>query len=522
MTNNTKPQAGPRARHNKHQHAQHVHQRLPVTVDAPSPTKSKERKAKSSLLKEAWVQLQTVYGTGNNNKNTNNLMIFLGVFVLCSIILLHPTNNNDFHDIAVQNTNNIPNQNKLQNAGDSVIKHDDSSSSLGVNVPTRRPMMVKLRDDIAMHAGTKTTTSNAKHNDNNVIRVDMNEDKWKTFRQVDRSKDQMYALDKFVSSRDWRHRQSDTFIEGDCIQSRDWQLTTLPSCNTIHEVPMADFENPSQVALLSNGWWRDVWRFKEYDGTRMVLKTMRYMHEWEERNYDRHRRDALAAERLTSSEMTVNIFSYCGNSGLFEYSDGGDITRWIYHRDKDKPYSSKEALAVATQVAQGIAAAHSVDSKEYATIAHTDITSNQFIKIDGVFKLNDFNRCRFIRWNKEKNEPCPYTVGNNPGKLRAPEEYAYAPQTEKVDVYSMGNIFYELLMKQWPFENLAEEEAQAKIQRGERGHVSSSIVASTDPATQALYEAMLRSWTHLAKDRPKAAEIAQLLEDALAKLPIEQ
>jgi len=466
------------------------------------------------------VQLQTIYGGTGNSKHTNNVLILLAVFVLCSIILLHPTNNNaDFHDI-VQNTNNIPNPKKKYN------DFKNTPGSVSENVPTRRPMMVKLRDDIVMHTDTTTTTtSNTKrdydHN-NVVIRVDMNEDKWKTFRQVDRSKDQMYALDKPVSSRDWRHRQSDTFVEGDCVQSRDWQLTTLPSCNTIHEVPMADFENPSQVALLSNGWWRDVWRFKEYDGTRMVLKTMRYMHEWEERNYDRHRRDALAAERLTSSEMTVNIFSYCGNSGLFEYSDGGDITRWIYHRNKDQPYSTREALDVAAQVAQGIAAAHSVDSKEYATIAHTDITSNQFIKIDGVFKLNDFNRCRFIRWNKEKNEPCPYTVGNNPGKLRAPEEYAYAPQTEKVDVYSMGNIFYELLMKQWPFENLAEEEAQAKIQRGERGHVSSSIVASTDPATRALYEAMMRSWTQLAKDRPKAAEIARFLEDALAKLPIEQ
>ena len=211
MTNNTThPQAGPRPRHNKQQHQRTA---LPVTVDAPSPTKSKERKAgrnKSSLLKGAWVQLQTIYGGTGNSKHTNNVLILLAVFVLCSIILLHPTNNNaDFHDI-VQNTNNIPNPKKKYN------DFKNTPGSVSENVPTRRPMMVKLRDDIDMHTDTTTTSNTKRDYDHNnvVIRVDMNEDKWKTFRQVDRSKDQMYALDKPVSSRDWRHRQSDTFVEG--------------------------------------------------------------------------------------------------------------------------------------------------------------------------------------------------------------------------------------------------------------------------------------------------------------------
>ena len=30
-------------------------------------------------------------------------------------------------------------------------------------------------------------------------------------------------------------------------------------------------------------------------------------------------------------------------------------------------------------------------------------------------------------------------------KFRAPEEYAYEVENEKVDVYSMGNIFYQLI-----------------------------------------------------------------------------
>ena len=57
------------------------------------------------------------------------------------------------------------------------------------------------------------------------------------------------------------------------------------------------------------------------------------------------------------------------------------------------------------------------DGEGRASVAHTDITPGQFILVDGKYKLNDFNRARLIRWDKEKNEPCGFHVGNNPGKV---------------------------------------------------------------------------------------------------------
>jgi len=65
-------------------------------------------------------------------------------------------------------------------------------------------------------------------------------------------------------------------------------------------------------------------------------------------------------------------------------------------------------------------------------MAHTDISPGQFIKVNGIFKLNDFNRARFLPWSAEKNQSCPYFVGSNPGKYRSPEEYNYEGQTEMV------------------------------------------------------------------------------------------
>ena len=65
-------------------------------------------------------------------------------------------------------------------------------------------------------------------------------------------------------------------------------------------------------------------------------------------------------------------------------------------------------------------------------MAHTDISPGQFIKVGDRYKLNDFNRARFLRWNVKKDEPCGYYVDRNPGRNRSPEEYSYKLQSEKV------------------------------------------------------------------------------------------
>ena len=82
-----------------------------------------------------------------------------------------------------------------------------------------------------------------------------------------------------------------------------------------------------------------------------------------------------------------------------------------------EPLIKYDRLRIAAQVAKGIADAHFVDEKGRATIAHTDITGGQFIYINGIFKLNDFNRARFLRWNEEKQEPCGFRVGANRGDV---------------------------------------------------------------------------------------------------------
>lgn len=320
-------------------------------------------------------------------------------------------------------------------------------------------------------------------------------------------------------SKEYWHGMADPIEEGDCVVQHEWQKTTFPSCNALHEfdltyLPSREDDRAASVKILGNGYWRDVWRVREYDGTPLVLKTIRYEHDFEERNYERHRRDAVAMERLSPSPNVVDIYGFCGNSGLFEYGPGGDIERSV-RRGEMGGLTKVERLTVAYQVSLGLADLHNFSGEGRASIAHTDVTPGQFILIDGAYKLNDFNRCRFINWNEAKNEPCGFEVGNNPGKFRSPEEYAYLPESEKVDVYSMGNVFYTLLTLEWPFAEYSEDRAQRHVARGDRPALSDELFNSTDPSDVAFVRAMEMCYEQLPEKRASAREVATFLDGAL-------
>lgn len=337
-------------------------------------------------------------------------------------------------------------------------------------------------------------------------------------REIFVEEEALAAQELLLNDKHYNHGMRDVFETEQCSAQYEWQLTSFPTCNQIHESNMFDLYDES-VRLVNNGYWRDVWTFREVDQSMKVIKTMRYEHDFEDRNYDRHRRDAVAMEHLTASENVVNIYSFCGNSGVFEFSGGGDIDHVIWPRSgKGSKLSYLDRLKVALHVAMGIADMHNIDKEGQASIAHTDITPGQFIMIDGLFKLNDFNRCRFIRWNSQKNEPCGYRVGSNPGKFRSPEEYMHNSQSEMVDIYSMGNIFYSLLTELWPFEELEDKEAKKKIKAGDRPPIPDELRHSDDPSVKTLRNAIDLCWIHSPRKRATAREVENYIAEELEKI----
>jgi hypothetical protein len=234
------------------------------------------------------------------------------------------------------------------------------------------------------------------------------------------------------------------------------------------------------------------------DDSWFVFKTLRYRHEFTPRNFNRMRREALIMEHLTASRFVINVYAFCGTSSFSEYGDGKDIAAAIWpsghlsdlsgsakHGQQTKKVNGLSqlqklhigkfsililsmilpitllnplqilflcnSLTIATQAAIGLAELHTVDSDYDASIAHTDISPNQYVKVKGIYKLNDFNRARFIPWSHHNETTCTYRVGSNPGKNRAPEEYKLEPQSEKVSYFVSENpvLTSTILILQW-------------------------------------------------------------------------
>ena len=72
----------------------------------------------------------------------------------------------------------------------------------------------------------------------------------------------------------------------------------------------------------------------------------------------------------------MDIYGFCGQTGIFEYTELGDLGNIVFKR-KWKEIKSVEKLKIALEITKSLADVHSVDGK-FASIDHTDVVSRQF------------------------------------------------------------------------------------------------------------------------------------------------
>jgi hypothetical protein len=287
-----------------------------------------------------------------------------------------------------------------------------------------------------------------------------------------------------------------------CIPA-DWHTQSFPNCNDLHEINLRlmapsrrrrfygiidDFNETSYVErprYISSGMWRDVWSVTPRwvpgsyrSNERAVLKMMKPEHDVNSRNMDRHRRDAMVMERLTSSPNVVSIYGHCGNTVVTEIgaqtldsvllSGSGHATHNAVSRS-----TPLGRLLLARDAANGVAALHEVAG---GPVIHADITAKQFlVDFEGRIKLNDFNRCRLMPHNNVTNEKCRIRIPSAPGLERSPEEYLLKEVDEKLDVYSLGNVLYSILTGTKPWRDEGSNAVKIKVRNGKKPHIDEAF-----------------------------------------------
>lgn len=357
-------------------------------------------------------------------------------------------------------------------------------------------------------------------------------------------------------------------VQGECQPMADWQTAYHPSCNGLHEYDLMDVDEKA-VLFGKKGYWRHAWHLEQYHQQHhvqrkedFVLKTLKYEHNFEDAHFEHDRIDAIAMEMLTSSPHVINIYGFCGHSVITEYADEPRIGT-LADKNKKNP---KKLLEIARDIANGLADVHGMGKNGNEALpnafVHLDINPANVVSIGGTLKLNDFNIGIMRKFNTTSKKPCgfPAQYPNPQVRLyliralhfiittfshylyllfqhtilthlqwRSPEE-AWESQNlnEKVDVYSMGHIFFRLICGHEPWNKLEQhgkptkEEINRKVKKGGRPFVPDTVKFSTDPAVQAIYHVMQKCYRFKPENRPSAREVAKEIDRALQNFIAEE
>jgi Protein kinase domain len=319
-----------------------------------------------------------------------------------------------------------------------------------------------------------------------------------------------------------------------CQLPHEWMKLSFPTCNNLHALDMMgqllDSQRRHQNFLMGTGSVRSAWLLEHNTGRKAlteqsVLKTLRMIHDFDQGNLDRHRRDALISERLTASPHILNIYGYCGNSAIYQYAKGGTLFDAIGAREFDEipndpvahkqweHWTSRRKVDVAFQVVSALAALNDIDHDGRPSVAHDDLDVTQLVSTDGgkTFKLSDFNGAPFIAWNAKEQESCAFRPLMRGGKTRSPEEYDQDIQyvTDKIDIFALGNILYTIVEGEYPYRNIGSSDAIRKVMEGIWPELRKETRKSKDPVIQALLRAMSMCWN---KDPSNRASARQILD----------
>eukprot|EP00639_Heterosigma_akashiwo_P021062 CAMPEP_0206413962 /NCGR_PEP_ID=MMETSP0294-20121207/35050_1 /ASSEMBLY_ACC=CAM_ASM_000327 /TAXON_ID=39354 /ORGANISM="Heterosigma akashiwo, Strain CCMP2393" /LENGTH=384 /DNA_ID=CAMNT_0053875699 /DNA_START=323 /DNA_END=1478 /DNA_ORIENTATION=+ len=299
-----------------------------------------------------------------------------------------------------------------------------------------------------------------------------------------------------------------------------------------------------ETVKVGEGHWRDVYK-TTWRGQDVVIKKMRASdHASDRLNRERHRHEAIAMSILSNiTQKAVRFHGICDCDLATEWLPY-DMHQILFDKDMKVSFSPNQALLMALDMAEGLAALHSIPGP----FVHADLRPKQFLMdFNGVVKINDLNRGQFIQ-HDGFGKPCKFSYEHNFGRWRSPEEYMGRALDEKIDIYSLGLCLWALLSRMEPYGEFEDDEDAAHfVAQGGRppplppvltalgggagGGVGGGDGGKGGPAAAGEggyywlpgYAALLRAcWAPRAADRPAAVEVTRRLAELVAGVGLKE
>ncbi len=150
---------------------------------------------------------------------------------------------------------------------------------------------------------------------------------------------------------------------------------------------------------------------------------------------------------------------------IMEYAEGGTLADQIDERKKmNNPYSKDELRNLFLQLVDGM---KSINKK----LVHRDIKPENILICNGICKITDFGLAKVASESTRTKSFKGY------GTLQyiAPEAWKSEKNTIQMDIYSMGIVFYELALLDYPYDVVSNN-----MEAYRSAHMFSRIKRTTD------------------------------------------
>jgi serine/threonine protein kinase len=195
--------------------------------------------------------------------------------------------------------------------------------------------------------------------------------------------------------------------------------------------------------LLGSGGMAAVWRGWDLRLDRPVaIKKLAGAGLSEPLATERFHREARTVARLSHPNI-VTVYDFGTENGdqylIMELVEGTTVAAML----SDGPLPLDEAVAIAAQTCDGLAAAHA------ANIVHRDVKpANLILTPAGVVKICDFGIARLTAGHSTLTGT---TVALGSSKYMAPEQADGQPVDGRADLYALGCTLYAMLAGEPPF-----------------------------------------------------------------------
>lgn len=214
------------------------------------------------------------------------------------------------------------------------------------------------------------------------------------------------------------------------------------------------------LSLLGKGGFSEVYRAFDCLEMRFVAcKIHQLSPNWSETVKSNYIRHALRENQVLKALNHPNIIrhydsveidsnSFCT---VLEYCSGPDLSSYI---KSQRSLSEREAKLIIRQILSALKFLNENDKK----VIHYDLKPQNIMFHKGVIKISDFGLCKIMNEGETKVELTSQGVGTYwylPPECFNPK---YPQISTKVDVWSVGVIFYEILYGSKPFgHNMSQE-----------------------------------------------------------------